>query len=51
MSKPNPVSIRIPLDLKEWLDAKAKAEHRNMTGQLLHILTLAKQAEQMKEAA
>ncbi|MEO9340461.1 hypothetical protein ABFT80_23910 [Mesorhizobium sp. SB112] len=51
MGKPNPVSIRIPVELKDWLNAKAKAEHRNMTGQLLHILALAKQAEDAKEAA
>lgn len=45
MSKPSPTSIRLPDDLREWLDAKAKAERRNMTAQLLRILEQAKQAE------
>lgn len=43
--------FRVPMDLRQWLDAKAKAERRHMTGQLLHILEQAKQADEAKAKA
>lgn len=43
--------FRVPMDLREWLDTKAKAERRHMTGQLLHILEQAKQADEAKAKA
>lgn len=40
--------FRVPMDLREWLIAKAKSERRNMTSQLLHILERAKEADEAK---
>lgn len=45
MSKPNPVSVRIPTATKDWLKARAKANSRTLSGEIIALLT-ANQAEQ-----
>lgn len=38
------VIFRIPMDVREWLKATAKAEHRTATAQLVRILEAAREA-------
>lgn len=40
------ISFRLPLDLKEWLEAEARAEFRSMNGHLVAILTVWRQTQQ-----
>ena len=49
MDNPHPISVRIPRDVKDWLKARAEANCRTVSGEILALLK-AKQAEQ-KEAA
>ena len=32
------VSIRMPQDMIDWLKKKADADHRSLTGQILHTI-------------
>ncbi|MFO1352329.1 MAG: Arc family DNA-binding protein [Gammaproteobacteria bacterium] len=36
------VTLKLPADLRNWLRAQAKAEHRSMHAQILMLLTAAK---------
>lgn len=44
----NPVSVRIPTELKNWLKAQSEANCRTLSGELIALLK-AKQTEQGKE--
>lgn len=37
--------IRVPVDLRAWIEAKAADESRSMSGQIVQTLRKAKQAE------
>lgn len=39
-------NVRLPIDLKGWLLARAKVNHRSMTSELVAILSQAKEREQ-----
>ena len=40
------LKVRVPRDLKDWLKHKAKVNSRTMNGEVLHLLKIAKQAEE-----
>jgi len=47
-----PINLRLPSDLKSWVDEKAKSEHRSINGQLTVFVEQAKKAEdQAKEVS
>lgn len=50
MKRPDPISVRIPLDMKEWLKARAIENSRSMNGEILALLKATKQAEQNEAA-
>lgn len=49
MSKPNDISpllVRIPVTLKQWLQVRADANDRSMTGEILALMKAAQKAEE-----
>lgn len=45
MNNPNPISVRVPHDLKQWLKDRAKDNCRTVSGEILALLK-AKQADE-----
>ena len=45
------MKIRLPLDMKDWLKARAGGNCRSLNGEILNLLKATKQAEDAKEAA
>ncbi len=38
-------SLRMPVKLLSWVEGEAEKEHRSITGQIIHILSQAKDAK------
>lgn len=47
--KDQPISVRIPIDIYEWVQRVATANDRSINGQIVHLLRQAKASD--KEAA
>jgi plasmid stability protein len=45
-----PVSIRLPEDLRPWLDMRAAQEHRSLNNMIVVLLEQARAAENSKAA-
>ena len=43
-------SVRLPSDLKAWLDRKAAEEGRSVNKQIIHFIKAAKTSSDLKEA-
>lgn len=43
-----PVSIRLPEDLRSWLDEKAAHEHRSINNLVVYLLEQAKAADKKR---
>jgi len=41
-----PTSIRIPSDLKDWIENRAKRNTRSISGELIELMKKAKQEEE-----
>lgn len=39
MKAVNPISVRIPADLKQWLEERSIRNHRSMNAELVHMLS------------
>lgn len=42
MTEVSALSVRLPSELKAWLEARAKANHRAMNGEVISLLEAAK---------
>lgn len=42
-------TLRVPAVLREWLEAKAKAHHRTLTGELIEIIREIKEREEAEQ--
>lgn len=51
MDNPNPISVRIPHDVKDWLKARSEANCRTVSGEILALLRVAKQTEGTRQTA
>ena len=47
----HPTSIRIPVEVRDWLKDRAQANCRTLSGEILALLNTLKQADQKQEAA
>lgn len=41
-------TLRIPVVLRDWLEARAKARHKTLTGELVEIIREMKEKEEQK---
>ncbi|WAJ26271.1 Arc family DNA-binding protein [Antarcticirhabdus aurantiaca] len=48
MQHPNPISVRIPHEVKDWLKSRAEENSRTVSGEILALLKAARQAEGSK---
>ena len=51
MSKSNPISVRIPQDVKDWVKARADENCRTVSGEIVALLKGTKQADDAKAGA
>jgi len=42
MNQPHPTPVRLPTDLKAWVQASAKANRRSVNAEILMLLDLAR---------
>lgn len=49
--KDQPISVRIPIEIYEWIQSAAAANDRSINGQIVHLLRQAKTQTDKKAAA
>lgn len=47
----NDLKVRVPLDVKDWLKARAEANCRTVNGEILALLKAVRKSEIVNEAA
>jgi hypothetical protein len=50
MDKASPISIRIPPDLRAWVEALARRERRSISNQIVYLLEQARQESEGQDA-
>jgi hypothetical protein len=51
MDHPNPISVRVPRDVKDWLKARAEANCRTVSGEILALLKAKQTERKIKQEA
>lgn len=51
MTSPNPISVRIPTEVKDWLKSRAEENSRTVSGEILAVLKAAQKSDLTEGAA
>lgn len=43
------ITLRLPTELKDWLESKSKANYRTVTGELIELIRQAKEKDKKDE--